>query len=207
MRQKSDLSFNLLNSKIRRIFMQVKFILIVSVLLFLAVAGFSQEERIYYPDKTPVKRVAGEPAQDLPPLDEWDQFQLAFAPGFPSATNNSNVYGLKLGILASSGKGRVWGVEASAISSSTDNIKGFQTSVFANVAKFLDGVQAGLINIVSISGDGIVQFGLVNYSDETGIQFGLVNVIPKGFFPFMLIFNMQPQPVVKTYIQKAPPAE
>lgn len=164
------------------------------------------KERVYHPGKSVSERVAGQPAEDLKPLDEWTPVQIGFFPGFPQLTENSNVNGLKLGLPMSSGRGRVFGLEASIFSSTTKHMKGFQTSVFANVCDYLDGVQAGLVNIVNITCDG-VQFGLVNYSEETGVQFGLVNIISKGSIPFMIIFNAQVLPHRSTYIQTAPPLE
>ncbi len=179
-------------------------------ILGLILSGFllhATDERVYYPTETPTKRIAGQEQEQLPPLHQWHAFQLAFAPGFPSATTNSNVNGLKLGIPASGGDGRVWGTEISVFSSSTSNIRGFQTSIFTNVADFVEGVQAGLINIVNVGGDCPVQFGLVNYSDETGVQFGLVNVIGKGSLPFFPVFNIDLEPQTEVIIQKAPKYE
>ena len=111
----------------------------------------AEEVRVYGSNETRIRSIAGEPPQDLPPLNEWAAFQLAIAPGFPPATNNSNVNGLKLGIFASGGKGRVWGSEISVFSSTTDNVKGFQASVLANVANFFEGVQVGLVNVIKLS--------------------------------------------------------
>lgn len=183
-----------------------------AVLFLMVTTGISvfcaegKMERVYNPTQPITERVAGQPPENIPPVSEWDSFQIGFAPNLPSRTENSNVYGLKLGLPFSSGRARVWGTEISLFSSSTDHIKGFQTSVFANVCKFLDGMQAGLVNVVMVTCDGF-QLGLVNYSDETGFQIGLVNIIPKGTLPFMLLVNFQFAAKRSTYIQEAPEPE
>ena len=181
-------------------------VLVISCVLLPNVFSQGKRERVYTPTETVTERIAGQPPEKLPPLDEWDGFQLAFFPGFPSGTINSNVYGLKLGLPMSSGEGRVWGTELSIFSSTTRHMKGFQTSVFANVCAILDGFQLGLINIATVSADGL-QAGLVNFSDECGFQIGLVNVIAQGPVPFMLLINFQGEPKKKTYIQNEPPPE
>ncbi len=181
-----------------------KNILLGILVTMLGIVVDADEVRVYGPIEARVRSIAGEPPQDLPPLSEWSAFQLAIAPGFPPATNNSNVNGLKLGLLASGGKGRVWGTEISVFSSSTDNVKGFQASILANVANFFEGVQAGLVNVVKVGGDLPFQFGLVNYAEETGVQFGLVNILPDSSLPFFPVFNMNAAPSKATYIQTKP---
>lgn len=54
----------------------------------------------------------------------WTPFQLVFLPGIPDSSMTSTVYGLKLGIPATGGKGLVKGVEASFFYSGTKDVEG-----------------------------------------------------------------------------------
>lgn len=139
----------------------------------------------------------------LPPIDQWEPFQLGIGIHFPESTRKSNVYGLKLGMPFSGGEGRVFGVEFSILGSATDVIKGLQAAIFANVSKMVEGVQLGLVNIVKVNCNGL-QLGLVNISEENSFQLGLVNVLPKGPVPFMPLINFHFPSDFRTYEQTEP---
>lgn len=93
----------------------------------------------------PAATVAGKPAAvDQRANEDWVPFQIAFWFDVPSYTKNSNVYGIKTGQPASSGTGKVCGLEASWVAAATDNISGIQGSWVSCFSKNTEGLQASL---------------------------------------------------------------
>lgn len=123
------------------------------------------------------------------PKNEWDFIEVGLLPGIPPQNEISNVYGVKAGILVSGGRGRVGGVEASAIASTTENVAGIQCAPVCCVSKNIEGLQTSVVN-VSEKVDGL-QFGIVNCSKESGFQLGIVNWIEDSSVPFMPIINFR----------------
>lgn len=126
------------------------------------------------------------------------------------------VYGVRGGFMC--GGDRVLGAEGAAFSATTTEVYGVKGALVnvgdgsrgahfgvVNVESDFEGMQAGVVNILSgknpgEAAAGAFQFGLVNYARElNGCQFGLVNVIGNGALPFMLIFNFDsPSPEVES---------
>lgn len=183
-----------------------KFIVLILfvVLSAIIVKGQDNVERTFPSKNKPGTRVPEcKDDENIPPIEEWEAFQLGIFPSFPPYTKYSNVYGLKLGIVSSGGYGRVYGAEISALTSTTSHIKGTQISVITNICDFIDGLQVSLVNVASLSVDGL-QIGLVNYSAGNGTQIGLVNVMPDAPIPFLPILNIYSVSTVKTYQQNKP---
>lgn len=111
------------------------------------------------------------------PLDQWTFFQLGFWFNQPSATANSNVYGIKTGWPISSGYGSVNGLEASWVVAGTDHVQGLQACWVYTGNKEMQGVQASLACNVNKERFRGLQAGLVNVAGNIqGFQPGAVNV-------------------------------
>ena len=137
------------------------------------------------------------------PLTYWTFVQIGFLPTVPRGTQNSNVYGLKLGAPMVDGKGRVYGVEPSLMYSGTNYVGGIQAAwVGACISRKVDGLQAAggfcmceemnglmpaIVNINKIMRG--YQPGFVNITEElTGFQSGFVNIAKKKCTGFQLGF-------------------
>lgn len=84
-----------------------------------------------------------ETKQEPKELSDWTSFQLGFFPGAPSATNYSNVYGLKLGAPMVAGHGRIYGIEPSVLYSGTNYVQGIQATILgACISRQVYGMQA-----------------------------------------------------------------
>ncbi|MFA7230473.1 MAG: hypothetical protein WC071_04325 [Victivallaceae bacterium] len=109
---------------------------------------------------------------------EWDFIQFGFWFGFPSQTQNTNVYGVKIGAPFCSGKETVAGVETALFCGATDNIEGVQACVITSISKKVSGFQGSIVNICDeVNG---VQFGIFNQAKTKAFQIGLINIITDG---------------------------
>jgi hypothetical protein len=139
--------------------------------------------------------------------DEWTPFQVVFLPGLPSYSRNSNTHGIKSGWPATSGVGRVNGIEISWCYSGTDIIKGIQASWLINDNVAMDGLQISwILNmngqvfrgvqgscVVNIAGDftGLQCGGFNKAGDFTGFQPGVFGNIANEFTGFQLgLYNV-----------------
>ncbi len=139
--------------------------------------------------------------------EEWTPFQIVFLPGLPSYSRNSNTFGIKSGWPATSGVGRVNGVEISWCYSGTDIINGVQASWLINNNLAMDGLQISWIFnmnrqvfrgvqascIVNIAGDftGLQCGGFNLAGDFTGFQPGLLGNVAGDFNGFQAgLFNV-----------------
>ena len=110
--------------------------------------------------------------------DDWTILQIVFFPKAPSASWNSNVYGIKTGWPISCGIGRVFGLEASWLYSGTSIIKGLQACWICCKANALDGIQASLIACINVDGmfNGLQASLYCQTDDLNGAQGGLVSI-------------------------------
>jgi len=125
--------------------------------------------------------------------------------GSPKIEQQTDAYGLRLGLPGSSG-GPVYlsGMEFSIFCSSTERLDGFQLtlcdpalagdvrglqiSLYNRVRNNIDGVQIGVVNGSDNEGD--LQFGVVNYAKKNAaFQLGLLNFNPEGFIPVSILVN------------------
>lgn len=159
-----------------------KTILLLSSLV--ALSTLSAADNVAVPVQTPqpivpiVQPVAKTVSADQQsPLDQWSVFQLGFWFDQPSATANSNVYGIKTGWPISSGQGSVYGLEASWFAAATDHIQGVQACWVYTGNTDMQGVQASLACNVNQNRFRGLQAGVVNVAgDIQGFQPGAVNV-------------------------------
>ena len=125
--------------------------------------------------------------------------------GSPKIEQQTEAYGLRLGLPGSSGGPvNLSGMECSIFCSSTQwldgfqltlcgpalagNVRGLQISLYNRVRQNIDGVQVGVVNGSDDQAD--LQFGVVNYARKNAaFQLGLININPGGFLPFFIIFN------------------
>lgn len=140
----------------------------------------------------------------------WTPFQLVFYPGMPAYSENSTVYGLKLGVPFTGGNGSVTGLEASLLHSGTRDITGVQASLFGTAlcygtgpngegatvyglqagptmafAHSFYGFQAGSITFVTKPSSGVqAGFGNISRKSFDGFQTGLANVAANEFNGF-----------------------
>ena len=112
------------------------------------------------------------------PLSEWTPFQIVFFPGVPSATENSNVFGIKTGQPASGGIGRVFGLEASWVFSGTAHIKGIQACWVHCQNDTFDGIQSSFVSCLNFKEFRGLQATLVycQAGDFMGAQGSLVSI-------------------------------
>ncbi len=146
-------------------------------------------------------------AENVRPEDEWTPFQVVFLPGLPSYSRNSNTYGVKSGWPATSGNGRVHGIELSWVYSGTDVVKGIQGSWIYNDNVAMDGLQITWVFnlnrqvfrgiqascVANIAGDftGLQCGGFNLAGDFTGFQPGVFGNIAKDFTGFQLgLYNV-----------------
>ena len=118
------------------------------------------------------------PADEMRPLSQWTPFQIAFFPNVPTATWNSNVFGIKTGQPASGGIGRVFGLEASWVYSGTDHIKGIQACWVHCQNETCDGIQSSFVSCLNFTQLNGLQATLVYClaGDLNGAQGSLVSM-------------------------------
>ena len=107
--------------------------------------------------------------------------------GIPATTGQGEgVYGLDLGLIFTKSQ-YVAGLQLSCVNTGTDN-RGVQLAI-ANISKDIKGVQVGVFNNAAVQAG--VQLGVVNYAKKStsGIQLGLINVMKNGFLPVFPFFN------------------
>ncbi len=138
----------------------------------------AQQQETVKTETTAAKPTAEQSNVQLKPTNEWTFLQVGFLPGVPGCTENSNVYGIKLGLPLVDGDGRVCGMEPSFLYSGTSYVSGLQASWFGpSIAKTIKGVQGSIpINITDkISGfQGSVSN--VSLEEVKGVQAGAVSV-------------------------------
>lgn len=170
--------------------------LILTVVFFFAATIYAQEQ------PAPANEPKAAPAVEKPAVkkerdsvkkepklrhDDWDFFELTFFPGVPSDSMDSKVYGVKLGLPVSTGKGFVYGVETSPCACMTQNVKGTQLAPLFNDCANMTGLQASVVNVAK-SAKGL-QLGLVNVATERGFQIGGINYIKDGLIPVLPVIN------------------
>ena len=100
-------------------------------------------------------------------------------------TMGVNVVGLQSGCLNLAKN--ICGAQVAAIANISRQTDAVQVAPAFNVARELNGGQAGIVNVAR-DVDGF-QFGLVNViGGETGVQIGLINIIADGTVPFLPFF-------------------
>ncbi len=117
----------------------------------------------------------------------WTPFQLVFLPGIPDSSMNSTVYGLKLGIPATGGRGLVKGVEASFFYSGTKDVEGCQASWFGPAIAQGDvyGIQATMAMALVYRLTGFQAAGLAFTTQPSkGCQAGISAVAEDDFKGF-----------------------
>lgn len=151
--------------------------------------GLSAQQPAAAPAKQAEVKKQADASKDEPVLrhDDWDFFQITFFPWVPTDSMDSKVYGVKLGLPLSTGKGCVWGVETSPVTCQTENVCGTQLAPAFNSCTNMSGLQASVVNVAK-SAKGL-QLGLVNVATDCGFQIGAVNYIEKGWLPICPIIN------------------
>ena len=117
----------------------------------------------------------------------WTPFQLVFIPGLPNSSMTSTVYGLKLGIPATGGRGVVRGIEASFLYSGTKDVDGCQASWFGPAISLgeIYGVQATMSMALAKQITGFQAAGLAFMTDPSvGCQAGISSVAMDDFKGF-----------------------
>ena len=117
----------------------------------------------------------------------WTPFQLVFLPGIPDSSMTSTVYGLKLGIPATGGRGLVKGVEASFFYSGTKDVEGCQASWFGPAIAQGDvyGIQATMAMALVYRLTGFQAAGLAFTTQPSkGCQAGISAVAEDDFKGF-----------------------
>ncbi len=151
-----------------------KFVLFAAVLFGATVLSAAQTAE----PAAPAAVVTPQAKAEMRPLSQWTPFQIAFFPGVPTATENSNVFGIKTGQPASGGIGRVFGLEASWIFSGTDHIKGIQACWVHNQNETFDGIQASFVSNINFTQFRGLQAAFVycQAGDFMGAQGALVSL-------------------------------
>ena len=117
----------------------------------------------------------------------WTPFQLVFIPGLPNSSMTSTVYGLKLGIPATGGRGVVKGIEASFLYSGTKDVDGCQASWFGPSISLgnVYGVQGTMSLALARQITGFQAAGLAFMTDPSvGCQAGISAVAMDDFKGF-----------------------
>jgi len=140
----------------------------------LCCGAFADEAKIEAP-KAQAAAVKADAYADGPkPSQSWTFFQPAFFPGAPSATKDSTVYGVKMGVPMSAGDNYVCGMEASFLYSGTNYVDGVQGAMLgAAIARKVNGING-------------VWFGYVQAREVNGMQCAIGPCIAKtmnGFQP------------------------
>ena len=88
---------------------------------------------------------AAEPAEVKTQENPWSLLQVGFWFDFPTNTQNSDVYGLKVGMPISGGHGTVNGIEVGWFASCTDNVNGLQVNWVYCQSRCLNGIQSSFL--------------------------------------------------------------
>lgn len=139
------------------------------------------------PDQWQTKQA--QPSTAAAQKTDWDFFQLGFWFGIPSQTENTDVYGVKVGAPGCGGKGTVTGVETSVVASGTDHVNGISSSVLVATSKHVKGFQGSVVNYCDTV-DG-VQLGILNMAKDESFQIGIINYIKNSPIPVLPIINVR----------------
>lgn len=158
-----------------------KLTLTLFCLVFCVTSSFAQ-----FGDNNSNNQASSEPATG----SSWDVIQVGFLIGVPPSTNYTDSYLAKLGIPISGGNATAYVLEASALCSATDNVKGLQASLGTSISEDVDGVQISLVNYVEKMAG--MQLGIFNYSEGEGqtFQMGIVNYIKGNPLPVLPFVNL-----------------
>jgi len=126
-------------------------------------------------------------AEDLTSEDNsWDFFGLVLFPGIPTSSNDSNIAGIRAGIV-SGGKNEVRGIEFAAVGCITKSLYGLQTAPIFCTGGTVYGIQASPVNVADrVRG---MQFGIFNASKDASFQLGVFNYNKSALIPFLPIIN------------------
>ena len=150
--------------------------------LVLSVCGLFAAEGAPAPAKSGTQNTANAQQET-----SWTPFQLVFIPGLPNSSMTSTVYGLKLGIPATGGRGVVKGIEASFLYSGTKDVDGCQASWFGPSIALGEvyGVQGTMSLALAKRLTGFQAAGLSFLTDPSaGCQAGISSVAMDGFKGF-----------------------
>jgi hypothetical protein len=118
--------------------------------------------------------------------NSWDFFGLVLFPGVPTSSNDSNIAGIRAGIV-SGGKNEVRGIEFAAIGCMTKSLYGLQTAPIFCTGGTIYGIQASPVNISDkVKG---LQFGIFNSSKKATFQIGVINYNKYALIPLLPIIN------------------
>lgn len=138
------------------------------------------------------------------PDSGWTPFQAALFNPVQIYSEDTNVYGLRLGLpygtsadvygidfgVAGSAK-QVTGIEAGMINTVDEQVKGVQLAMIVNEAGELKGVQLAGIHNKSESVVGLQITSLVNETENLrGVQIGVLNFNRNGLIPIFLGINI-----------------
>jgi len=116
----------------------------------------------------------------------WDFFGLVLFPGIPTSSNDSNIAGIRAGIVAG-GKNEVRGIEFAAIGCITKSIYGLQTAPLFCTGGTVYGIQASPVNVADrVKG---LQFGIFNACKYASFQIGIINYNKYALIPVLPIIN------------------
>jgi hypothetical protein len=154
-------------------------------------SALAQEPAAIEVKKAPAKELAAAPAACCASTEDWDFLTVAFCPDTPPTANSVDTYGVRLGLPVSFGdKCKVVGAELGLFASTTKYVKGFQGALLWSKAEKVSGLQANPIVNIAKDVDG-VQAGLINVASGKSFQFGLVNYIENSSVPFFPIVNFK----------------
>ncbi len=152
--------------------------IITSVGLFWTAAANADDAKPSAPP--PKAKVEATTKLDGPkPSSDWTVFQVGIVPGAPSATVNSTVRGMKLGLPMSSGDNYVAGIEPSFLYSGTNYVDGIQAAwAGASVARSANGIQGAWFGYVQAREMNGLQcsIGACVADEMNGFQAALGNV-------------------------------
>ncbi len=120
---------------------------------------------------------------------EWDFVQIGVWFGVPKQTNNTDVYGIKIGVPFCGGKKKVAGLETAVLCGATDRIEGAQACIITSISKKVVGFQGSIVNFCDdVEG---LQFGIINFAKNRAFQLGILNFIDNSSVPFFPIVNFR----------------
>jgi hypothetical protein len=118
--------------------------------------------------------------------NSWDFFGLVLFPGIPTSSNDSNIAGIRVGIV-SGGNNEVRGVEFAAVGCMTKSLYGLQTAPIFCTGGAVYGIQASPVNFAdNMRG---LQFGIFNSSQYASFQIGIINYNKNALIPILPIIN------------------
>lgn len=120
---------------------------------------------------------------------EWDFLQIGIWFGVPAQTDNTDVYGIRIGAPFCGGRSKVIGLETAVFCGATDYVKGAQACIITSISKKVVGFQGSIINFCDeVEG---LQFGIVNVAEDKAFQLGILNFIKNSSVPFFPVINFR----------------